>query len=69
MKTRLEIALEVDPQSLLDRGDLAAKVSELRARLDPNRWAALELLALEVCRHSAVDPETRRQMLELPHRS
>jgi hypothetical protein len=65
MRQRLELTLEVDPDSVLDRSRLVTVVAELAARLAPKQWAALELLALEVVRQSAVDRETRRQVLNL----
>lgn len=42
-----------------------AAVAELRCRMDPETWAMLEALALEVCRSSAVDLETVHQVLRL----
>ncbi len=69
MQEQLEFRLSMDPASLLDRSDLPSTVAALRANLAPRQWAVLELLALEVCRLSAVDRETRRQVLELPHGS
>lgn len=67
MRDRVELALEGDPLSLLDREDIQQAVARLRASLRPSAWALLELLALEVCRVAAVDLETRRQLLQLPH--
>ncbi len=67
-KTRLELTVEMDPRSLLDQAELPGLVSQLAAHLSPVQWALLELLALEVTRQSAVDRETRRQVLQLPHR-
>jgi len=67
MRERLELTLTLDPHSILDRADLPGVVKDLRARLSARQWAVLELLALQVAAESAVDRETRRQILGLPH--
>lgn len=64
-RLRLELSLEMDPHSVLDRSELVRTVEELKTRLDPVRWAILECLALEVSRVASVDLETRRQLLHL----
>jgi hypothetical protein len=48
---------------VVDLVTLPAVVSQLRDQLDKAQWEALEVLALEVIRQSAVDRETRRQIL------
>lgn len=68
-RTRIELRFEMDPTSIKDRAELPALVAHLAAQLAPPQWAGLELLSLEVCRHSAIDRETRRQLLQLPHRT
>jgi len=67
MRARLEIAVEGDPTSLLDRSDIVQSVGELKARLGPWQWALLELVSLEVARVASMDLETRRTLLHLPH--
>lgn len=69
MRVRLELAVEADPTSLLDRSDIAQAADRLQAQLSPFQWALLELLALEVVRVGSVDRETRRVVLRLPHRT
>lgn len=68
-QVRVELAIQIDPRSGIDRAMLPSVVAELKAQLDPLRWAAMELLALEVLRQSSVDRETRRVLLQIDHRS
>jgi hypothetical protein len=68
MRQRLELTLVADPSNPADRENIAASAEMLLHSLHPEQWAILELLSLAVERLSAVDRETRRQLLHLPHR-
>lgn len=62
MQRRLEFAVQFDYRRPLE---VRAMVSELRERMDPTAWAMLEAVSVEVCRQSALDPESAAVLIQM----